>query len=151
MEGQYDQYGNQKLEICAYETCNSYFLPTKRFAQKYCCESCRVMAYRLRKYGDKTSLAGKYDRATNKDLSDQIASLKKDFDNFQTGSIIGGGAMIILQLVQLAQSGSLKDLTKEQQSALGELKAMIETSDQFKIFKGLKGNFGSSLASSLFK
>lgn len=147
MEGQYDQYGNQKLEICAYENCNSYFLPTKRFAQKYCCESCRVMAYRLRKYGDKTSLAGKYDRATNKDLSDQIKSLKKDFDNFQTGSIVGGSAMIILQIVQLVQSGSLKDLTKEQQAALDELKAMIAASDQF---KSLKGNFGS-LASSLLR
>jgi hypothetical protein len=147
MEGQYDQYGNQKLEICAYENCNSYFLPTKRFAQKYCCESCRVMAYRLRKYGHKTSLAGKYDRATNKDLSDQIKSLKKDFDNFQTGSIVGGSAMIILQLVQLVQSGSLKDLTKEQQGALDELKAMVSASDQF---KNLKGNFGS-LASSLLK
>lgn len=138
MEGQYDQYGNQKLEICAYETCNSYFLPTKRFAQKYCCESCRVMAYRLRKYGNKTSLSGRFDHATNKDLSDQIKSLQKDFNNFQTGSIIGGGAMIILQIVQLFQSGSLKDLTKEQQTALDELKTMIATNEQVKSqLKGL--------------
>lgn len=137
MDGQYDQYGNQKLEICGYEICNSYFLPTKRFAQKYCCESCRVMAYRLRKYGDKTNLSGKYERATNKDLSDQIKSLKNDIENLQIGAGIAGAVMIGLQVYQQYQSGTLKDLSKEQQAAIEELKTMAIKSDYLK--EKLKG------------
>lgn len=135
MYGETDQYGNKQLEICAYEPCSSYFLPTKRFAQKYCCESCRVMAYRKRKYGEKTllGLAGRpYDHATNKDLSDMIQKLQKEVNTLSNGALIGGGIMVILQLMQLSQTGALKDLTQEQQNALNELRSVVQKDEKLK-------------------
>lgn len=39
----------QSYYQCAY--CRTHFLPKKRFVQKYCSESCRVMACRARKNG----------------------------------------------------------------------------------------------------
>lgn len=38
--------------------CDTFFIPKKRFVQKYCSESCRVMAYRNRKVSEKQNLTG---------------------------------------------------------------------------------------------
>ena len=46
----------QNYYQCAH--CNTFFKPKKRFVQKYCCESCRVMACRDRKSPKKQSFSG---------------------------------------------------------------------------------------------
>ena len=45
----FDPMEIQNYYQCAY--CRTHFLPKKRFVQKYCSESCRVMACRARKNG----------------------------------------------------------------------------------------------------
>lgn len=45
----FDPMEIQNYYQCAY--CHTHFLPKKRFVQKYCSESCRVMACRARKNG----------------------------------------------------------------------------------------------------
>jgi hypothetical protein len=115
MYGETDQFGNKQLSICSYEPCNSYFLPKKRFAQKYCCESCRVMAYRDRKLGGKVNLAGVYKKATNEDVIQRINRLENN-------ALIGGGIIVLLQVIQLVQSGQIKSITKEQREVLNDFK-----------------------------
>lgn len=39
---------NQIHVKCALERCSVHFVPTRRFAQKYCCDSCRQLAYQER-------------------------------------------------------------------------------------------------------
>ena len=80
-----------------------------------------------------TGLAGRsYDHATNKDLSDMIKKLQNDISTLQSGALIGGGIMVILQFLQLSQTGALKDLTKEQQTALDKLRGIIQKDEKLK-------------------
>ncbi|MFW6328238.1 MAG: hypothetical protein ACOC2F_08015 [Bacteroidota bacterium] len=53
----------QNYYQCAY--CNDYFLPKKRFVQKYCSESCRVMACRDRKTGKREKVPASYKKNTS--------------------------------------------------------------------------------------
>ncbi len=53
----------QNYYQCAH--CDTFFIPKKRFVQKYCSESCRVMACRARKAGKSEKPASPLGRKTN--------------------------------------------------------------------------------------
>ena len=72
------------MHQCQY--CETWFLPTRRFVQKYCSESCRVSACKKRKNGMFGTVGGKvYDRSnvTNQTLVNtfqgQISELRHSY------------------------------------------------------------------------
>lgn len=73
------------------------------------------MACRDRKLGGKVNLSGTYKRATNEDVIAKINSLENN-------ALIGGGIMVLLQVIQLVQSGNIQSITKEQRDALNYFK-----------------------------
>jgi hypothetical protein len=61
--------------------CESWFVPKRRFMQKFCCESCRVMACKKRKSGLYGVRGGNiYDRnkTTNTELYNQMEDLRAE-------------------------------------------------------------------------
>ena len=72
------------MHQCQY--CETWFLPNRRFIQKYCCESCRVSACKKRKGGMFGVVGGQlYDRSnvTNKTLVSQIQNQHKQVDELK--------------------------------------------------------------------
>ena len=75
---------NDIMHQCQY--CETWFLPNRRFIQKYCSESCRVSACRKRKGGLFGVVGGQlYDRSnvTNQTLVNQIQNQYKQVDELK--------------------------------------------------------------------
>lgn len=75
----------ETLHECIY--CGTWFKPNRRFIQKYCTESCRVLACRKRKTGLMGTAGGNmYDRnnVTNQTLVNEINELKDKIREFES-------------------------------------------------------------------
>ena len=67
------------MHECQY--CSTWFVPKRRFMQKYCCESCRVMACKKRKnglYGVSGGNVHDRNKTTNTELYNQMEELRAD-------------------------------------------------------------------------
>lgn len=64
------------LYQCQY--CDTWFTPRSKFKQKFCSESCRVMACRERKHGLAGAYSLKRESTSNADLLRQLKQIKAD-------------------------------------------------------------------------
>lgn len=114
--------------------CGTSFTPKKRWVQKYCSESCRVMACRERKnsylgLGDVVVSKGK-NRTTNKEILNQLDSLrtevKKDLKSINTKA----NWMLIIEVVSLLKqfldTWNLKAANERNEEQLAIFKKAIE-------------------------
>lgn len=77
------------------------------------------MAYRNRKLGGKVNLSGTYKQASNEDVINRINSLEK---NVLIAGGIASGIIVLLQVIQLYQSGQIKSITEEQKEIFNAFK-----------------------------
>ena len=82
----FDRKTNLEMYQCQY--CRGYFTPTKRFVQKYCSESCRVMACRERKKGK-----GNPSTQKTQDISGLHAAAQPKNNSSQTSTSENSGVM----------------------------------------------------------
>lgn len=78
--------GNTMHE-CQY--CGTWFVPKRRFMQKFCCESCRVMACRERKkglYGVSGGTVTSRNKTTNTQLFNQMEELREELNKVKQQS-----------------------------------------------------------------
>jgi hypothetical protein len=109
------------MHKCNY--CESWFKPLRRFMQKYCNDSCRVMACRKRKRDLFGLVGGNFrDRksTTNTDLFEIVSSLKQEIDDLKdkaesdyeniAGKILSSKTDIRCDIID-SQSSIQRDLT----------------------------------------
>lgn len=106
------------LYQCQY--CDTWFEPTTRFKQKYCNESCRVMACRERQRGLAGTLLEKRDKTSNTDLLRQMKLLQVKNQE--------GIEQVLEKLLSRQHDNDLK-LVKEIANLKGDLKAMNNKMD----------------------
>lgn len=118
---------------CRY--CGVSFAPKKRFVQKYCSESCRVMACRERKngllgLGDTIVNKGK-SRVTNKAILDQLQEIKTDVKKDLKTINTKANWMLIIEVVSLLKqffdNWSQKAAHERNEEQLKVFKKAIET------------------------
>lgn len=95
-------HANKLVHTCNY--CGTVFFPKRRFVQKYCTESCRVLACRRRINGLMGTMGGNYvirDKTTNTELANIIREgipvmVKNSFESIDTRlRVIEGKADVI--------------------------------------------------------
>ena len=72
------------MHECQY--CGTWFVPKRRFMQKYCSESCRVMACRDRKSGLYGTMGGNVytrNKTTNTQLFNELDELRKELSSIK--------------------------------------------------------------------
>ncbi|MDV7390847.1 hypothetical protein RZS08_05815 [Arthrospira platensis SPKY1] len=100
-------HSNKLVHTCNY--CGTVFYPKRRFVQKYCTESCRVLACRKRINGLMGTMGGNYqvrDKTTNTALANIITEnipvlVKNTFENIDYRLKIIEGKTDIIQTRQL--------------------------------------------------
>lgn len=123
------------LETVSCGFCDTAYVPKRRFVQKYCSESCRVMACRERKNGylDDLSGVGKRnntkDMVTNAHLSLQLNSLQSDLKADLSTLNSKANWMLIIEVVSMIKSffdtWSLKKANERDEKQFEVLKLIL--------------------------